>query len=510
MNRRELLAAAGAAPAAAAGAEAAFEWAEASFADLAAAQAGARTTSRALVEAYLSRIARVDAAGPRLASVIELNPDALAIAAERDRERAAGRVRGPLHGLPVLVKDNIASGDRMLTTAGSPALAAAPAAADAVLVARLREAGAVLLGKTNLSEWANFRGRFSVSGWSTRGGQTLNPYALDRSPSGSSSGSGSAAAANLCAAAVGTETDGSITSPASVMGLVGVKPTLGLVSGEGIVPLAPSQDCAGPMARTVADAALLLAAMAEPGAAGAAALARLPEGALRGVRLGVCDDLLDGHTPATLARFDDALKALQGAGALIVRAPLGNLAAIAARELDVLQLELRSAMPRYLARYAAAQPHRTLADLIAYNRAHPETLALFGQEWFEQAESRGASAAALREALAHGRREARTRGIDRALRVHRVQALLAPTTGPAWPLDPVNGDPLMTPSATTPAAVAGYPHVTVPMGQVAGLPVGLSLFAGAGHDARLLAFAADFERATRHRRAPGFAPRAVR
>ncbi|MEO5695720.1 MAG: amidase [Burkholderiaceae bacterium] len=493
-----------------------FEWLEASTDDLSRALADGRTTALALVEAYTGRIARIDRAGPRLASVLELNPDAAAIATQLDAERAAGRLRGPLHGIPVVVKDNIASADRMSTTAGSPALLGIAPPRDAAVVARLRAAGAVILGKTNLSEWANFRGRNSISGWSTRGGQTRNPYALDRTPSGSSSGSGTAVAANLCALGVGTETDGSITSPASVAGLVGVKPTVGLVSRDGIVPIAFSQDTAGPMCRTVADAARLLAALAgvdprdrptraQSGHMRAADLLDLKPDALRGSRLGVATNLVDGHGRDTVALFEAALAALQGAGATLVHAPLPNLEKIGARELDVLMFELRDAMARYLVEFAAAGPHRSLADLIAYNRAHPQTLALFGQEWFEGADAKGPlDNPVYRQALAHGRRYARTHGIDALLRKHSLDAIIAPTGGPAGLIDSVNGDTGSAPSATTPAAVAGYPHVTVPMGRVSGLPVGLSLFGGAWQEPRLLALALHFEQLTRHRAAPTY------
>jgi len=492
-----------------------FEWHEASAADLGRAMAAGRTTAAALVQAYGARIAALDAAGPRLASLIELNPDAAAIAAERDAERAAGRLRGPLHGVPVVLKDNLATRDRLATSAGSPALLGALAPRDAAVVARLRAAGAVVLAKANLSEWANFRGQHSISGWSTRGGQTRNPYALDRSPSGSSSGSAVAVAANLCTLAVGTETDGSITSPASVNALVGVKPTLGLVSRDGIVPIAFSQDTAGPMARTVADAALLLAALVGPDARDPAtraqagrwapgALLSLPPDALRGARLGVAENLAEGHTPATAAVFDAALATLTRAGATLVRAPLPNADKAGQRELDVLLFEIRHAMAAYLAEFAPNLGLRSLADLVQYNRQHPETLRLFGQQWFEQAVAKGPLAnPAYRQALAHGRRFARTYGIDAMQRKHRLDAIVAPTTGPAWLIDPVNGD-AGGPSATTPAAVAGYPHVTVPMGQVAGLPVGLSFFGGAWTEPRLLALAAHFEQVAPHRRPPGF------
>ena len=493
-----------------------FPWLEASVAELSRAMADGRTSALALAQAYTERIAALDADGPRLASILELNPDATAIAAQLDAERAAGRLRGPLHGIPALIKDHIATADRMATSAGSPALLGITPPRDAAVVARLRAAGALLLAKTNLSEWANFRGQHSISGWSTRGGQTRNPYALDRSPSGSSSGTGSAVAANLAALGVGTETDGSITSPASVAGLVGMKPTLGLVSRAGIVPIAFSQDTAGPMCRSVADAALLLGVLAgvdprdpitrtQRGKFDPSSLLKLQPDALRGARLGVADNLVADHSRATVALFEAALMALQAAGATLVRAALPNLDKMGAGELDVLQFELRHAMAAYLAEYAATGPHRTLADLVAYNQLNPATLALFGQEWFEAAVAKGPlDNPVYRQALASGRRLARSHGIDAMLRRHRLDAIVAPTGGPACLIDPINGDGGTTPSATMPAAVAGYPHVTLPMGQVAGLPVGLSMFGTAWHDAKLLALALHFEQATRHRRPPDY------
>lgn len=493
-----------------------FAWLEATAGQLSRAMAEGRTSAAALAQAYTARIAALDGAGPRLASILELNPDAAAIAAQRDAERAAGRLLGPLHGIPVVIKDNIATADRMATGAGSPALLAIAPPRDAAVVARLRAAGAVILAKTNLSEWANFRGQHSISGWSTRGGQTRNPYALDRTPSGSSSGTGTAVAANLAALGVGTETDGSITSPAHVAGLVGMKPTLGLVSRAGIVPIAFSQDTAGPMCRSVADAALLLSVLAgvdprdpitrtQGGQFDPAALLNLTPDALRGARLGVADNLVAGHGRATVALFEAALVALQAAGATLVRAPLPNLDKMGAGELDVLLFEIRHAMGAYLTEYASAGPYRTLADLVAYNTAHPATLALFGQEWFEAAVAKGPlDHPAYRQALARGRRLSRTHGIDALLRQHRLDAIVAPTGGPAGFIDPVNGDGGTAPSATMPAAVAGYPHVTLPMGQVAGLPVGLSFFGTAWHDAKLLALALHFEQTTQHRRPPDY------
>lgn len=524
MKRRNFLSAAPALSAATAATAAMstptdFRWSELSVLEASRQMAEGQLTSLALTQAYLARIAALDQSGPRLNSVIELNPDAEAIAAERDAERAAGKLRGPLHGLPVLIKDNIATHDRMATTAGSIALAGVAVPQDATLVARLREAGAVLLGKTNLSEWANFRGKASVSGWSSRGGQTLNPYALDRTPSGSSSGTGAALAANLALLGVGTETDGSITSPAAVQGLVGIKPTLGLVSRHGVVPIAFSQDTAGPICRSVADAALLLWALAgvdpadpvtksQQGRFDRATLLQLPPGALKGKRLGVATNLIEGHGRATVGLFDAALQALEAAGATLVRAPLPQLPAMSAGELDVLVYEMAAAMADYLRDFAPTGPFKTIADLVAFNQAHPETLALFGQEWFE-ASAESAKAGGLRapkylKALAAGQRAARAQGIDAMLKQHKLDAIVAPTSGPAWLIDPIKGDQDTTPSATTPAAVAGYPHVTVPMGQVSGLPVGLSFFGTAWTDAKLLALAADYEQRTKLRREPLF------
>ena len=531
MKRRNFISAAPALSAAATAATASatamdsdFRWPELTAAEASRLMADGKLTSLVLTQAYLARIAAVDRAGPKLNSVIELNPEAEAIAAALDAERAAGRLRGPLHGLPVLIKDNIATHDRMATTAGSIALAGVPVPRDSTLVTRLREAGAVILGKTNLSEWANFRGKASVSGWSSRGGQTLNPYALDRTPSGSSSGTGAALAANLALLGVGTETDGSITSPAAVQGLVGIKPTLGVVSRHGVVPIAFSQDTAGPMCRSVADVALLLWALAgvdpadpitkaQQGRFDRDTLLQLPAGALKGKRLGVATNLVDGHGRATLALFDAALQALEAAGATLVREPLPQVQAMGAGELDVLVYEMASAMAGYLRDFAPNGPFKTIADLVAFNQAHPETQALFGQEWFEasaaSAKAGGIKAPKYLKALAAGRRAARAQGIDAMLKKHRLDAIVAPTSGPAWLIDTIKGDQDTTPSATTPAAVAGYPHVTVPMGQVSGLPVGLSFFGTAWADARLLALAADYEQRTRLRREPQFKPTAA-
>jgi amidase len=524
MRRRRLLQLSLAAPVAWAGARAHantgsamdFDLEETTVDQLGAALRAQRTTALALVHAYGARIDSIDRAGPALRSVIEFNPEAEAIAQALDAEARSGRWRGPLHGVPVLVKDNIASADRMQTSAGSPALVGAQAPRDAFVVQRLRAAGAVLLGKTNLSEWANIRGQHSISGWSTRGGQTLNPYALDRSPSGSSSGSAAATAANLCAASVGTETDGSITSPSSVNGLVGLKPTVGALSRDGIVPISFSQDTPGPMCRTVRDAALLFAGMAGVDARDAAtrasakrlqaaALDKIDLRSLRGVRLGIASNLASNQR-GVVKLFDEAQAALKDLGAEIVDAPIPNTDRLWTGELDVLLYELKHSMALYLREFAPNLPLKDLADVIAYNQQHASSvLALFGQELFEQAQAKGPLAsAAYRKALADGHRHARVLGIDAILRRKRLHALIAPTGEPAWLIDTVNGDTGGGASATSPPAVAGYPHLTVPMGLVAGLPVGLSFIGPAWSDVRLLQYGHAYEQATKRRKPPTY------
>ena len=524
VSRREVLRAGGAAAlAAAAGgrAEAAsapaldlppFELEEATIAGLQAAMASGRHTARSLVEAYLARIDAVDRV---LRSVIEINPEALAIAAGLDDERRAGKVRGPLHGIPVLIKDNIATADRMETTAGSLALVGAKAPRDAFLVRRLREAGAVLLGKTNLSEWANFRSTQSSSGWSGRGGQCGNPYALDRNPCGSSSGSGAAISANLAAVAVGTETDGSIVCPSHACGLVGLKPTLGLVSRSGIVPIAHSQDTAGPMARTVADAAVLLAVLAgadadDPATAGrprpdgyAAAL----EGAtLQGARIGVARARVTGYSPEADAVFSSALAAMRDAGAVLVDpADVPNLGEYDDEEFEVMLYEFKADLEAYLASWAPGASARTLVDLIAFNEAHRnEELPYFGQEIFTMAAAKGPlTDKAYRKALAVCRKLSRDEGLAPLFERHRLDAVVAPTGGPAWPTDLVNGDHFLG-ASSTPAAVSGYPSITVPAGFSFGLPVGLTFIGKPWAEAVLVRLAAAFESATKVRRPPRF------
>jgi amidase len=492
-----------------------FPYAEAPISELQRRMAAGRLTARALAAAYLARINTVDRKGPRLRAIIETNPDALAIAVERDRERKAGRVRGPLHGVPVVVKDNIATRDRMSTSAGSLALAGVPVSRDAFVVTQLREAGAVIIGKTNLSEWANFRSTRSTSGWSARGGLTRNPYALDRSASGSSSGSAVAAAASLAAVAVGTETDGSITSPAAKCGLVGIKPTVGLVSRDGIVPIAASQDTAGPMARSVVDAAALLSAMSGRDARDAAT-ANAPEGVdyvaaldragLAGARLGVVRSYV-GCNDRVQALFEQALAKLRSLGAVIVDSvAMPARTSYADAELEVLLHEFKAGLASYLAEFAVGAKIRNVADLIAFNeRERVREMPHFGQELLTMAEARGAlDSTAYRDALAKARRLVREEGIDRTLAEHKLDALLAPTGGPAWLIDLVNGDSHSA-GFTSPAAVAGYPHITVPMGDIAGLPVGLSLVGAAWSERTLLKFAYAYEQATQHRRAPAFA-----
>ncbi len=529
LNRRQLVAASVASGIAAAArpldaaapkADKPFELAEATIADLQAGMQSGKWSARALTEKYLARIEAIDRGGPALKSVIEVNPDALAIADALDKERREKGARGPLHGIPVLVKDNIDTADRMATTAGSLALVGARPAKDAFVVKRLREAGAVVLGKTNLSEWANIRSSTSTSGWSARGGLTRNPYALDRNPCGSSSGSGVAAAASLCAAAVGTETDGSIVSPSSANGIVGIKPTVGLVSRSGIVPISHSQDTAGPMARTVADAAILLSAIAGMDAADDATAdpARrtaadyrqfLDANGLKGARIGVVRSLA-GFLERVDAVFAEALRALKAGGAeLVDPVELTSAARIGEPEGDVLHFEFKAGLNAYLAGLGPSAPVKTLKDVIAFNEKHAkEEMPYFAQETFLKAEARGPlTSYEYLEALAKSRRLARTEGIDATMDKYRLDALVAPTLGPACVTDLVNGDRWLG-DASTAAAVAGYPHVTVPAGFVFGLPVGLSFFGRAWTEGTLIRMAYAFEQATKARTPPRFLPTA--
>jgi amidase len=479
----------------------------------AAMQAGT-LTSHSLVSQYLARIAAIDKRGPRLNSVIELNPDALKIAADMDRERAAKKVRGPLHGIPVLLKDNIATGDKMSTSAGSLALAGVRATRDAHVAAQLRAAGAVIIGKTNLSEWANMRSTRSTSGWSGRGGLTKNPYALDRNTSGSSSGSGAAIAASLATLAVGTETDGSIVSPASICGLVGIKPTIGLVSRSGIVPIAASQDTAGPMTRTVADAALMLAAMAgvDPGdpstkeGAGKPSdyAASLVKDGLKGMRLGVARNFF-GSGDGVDALIEKELAVLKAQGAILIDIKVPNTDKYNDSETEVLLYEFKPGLEAYLAGYAPHAPIKNMADLIAFNLKHSDKeMPFFAQEHLVKSQAKaGLGEKEYTGALANNHRYSRGEGIDQVMQEHKLDALVAPTGGPAWLTDFINGDHYGG-SFSTPAAVAGYPHITVPAGYLNGLPIGLSFVGGAFSEAALIRMAYAYERATLHRRAPRF------
>jgi amidase len=498
-----------------------FELEEATIADLQHRMETGQNTSRSLVEQYVTKIGMVDPDASGLRSILELNPEALAIADERDAERRGGRVRGPLHGIPILLKDNIATGDRMMTTAGSRALLGPPAPADAFIVGRLREAGAVILGKTNLSEWANFRSTHSSSGWSGRGGQTRNPYALDRNPSGSSSGSGAAVAANLAAAAIGTETDGSIVSPSSNAALVGIKPTLGLVSRTGIVPIAHSQDTAGPMARTVTDASLMLGVLAgsdpkDPATKDADRRGQrdysrsLNRDGLRGARIGVVRNRLFGYSPAADRLAEAAIADMKRQGAIIVDpASIPTLGKFDESEFDVLLYEFKADLDAYLASRGPSAPVHSLAEVIAFNNSHEkDELQYFGQEILMMAEKKGPlTEQKYKSELARNHLLARTRGIDAVMIKYKLDALIAPTGGPAWLTDLVNGDggTATAPGPSTVAAVAGYPHITVPMGYAAGLPVGLSFFGRAWSEPTLIKLAYSYEQATKHRRAPTLA-----
>lgn len=472
-------------------------------------------TSRALTQRYLSRIESIDRSGPRLRSVIEVNPDALAIADERDAERKAGRVRGPLHGIPVLIKDNIDTADRMKTSAGSLALADNIAARDAFIVQRLRDAGAVLLGKTNLSEWANFRSTRSSSGWSARGGQTINPYVLDRNPCGSSSGTGTAIAADLASIGIGTETDGSIICPAGINGLVGVKPTVGLWSRSGIIPISSSQDTAGPMARTVADAAALMGVLIgnDPRDPISARGVResstdyatsLNASSLKDARIGVARSTA-GFNPKVDKLLDEAIAAMKSAGAIIVDpANIAGGSKIGDPEFDVLLYEFKEGLNAYLASTGSAVKVKTLKDVIEFNeREREREMPWFGQEIFIRAQDKTPTRAAYLKARAACIRLARTEGIDATLTKHRLDAIVLPSNQPAWTTDHLNGDHY-TGGNTTFAAVAGYPSVTVPMGQVHELPVGLSFVGPAWSDQLLMSLAYSFEQTTRARRSPKF------
>jgi amidase len=495
----------------------AFELDELTIADLQAGIASGRFTSRSLVEKYTARIEQVDRRGPSLNSVIELNPDALAIADSLDKERRGKGTRGLLHGIPILIKDNIDTADRMQTTAGSLALVESRPAKDSVVAQKLREAGAVLLGKTNLSEWANIRSTHSVSGWSGRGGLTRNPYALDRNPCGSSSGSGAATAANLCALAVGTETDGSVVCPSNANGLVGIKPTLGVISRAGIIPIAHSQDTAGPMARTVRDAAILLTALAGADARDSATAASagkiaadytrsLDRNGLRGARIGVARKYF-GFSDSVDALMEDVMAEMKRQGAVLVDpADLDSYGKFDDSEFLVLLYELKADLNAYLAGRPDAAVH-SLKDVIEFNERYKEKeMPYFLQDTFIKAEAKGPlTSKEYLDALEANHRLARTEGIDGVMDKFQLDAIMAPTGSPAWITDLVNGDHSGGGSANA-AAVAGYPDITVPAGLISGLPVGVSFFGRAWSEPVLLKIAYGFEQATRARKPPRFLP----
>ncbi len=504
----------------AAGGTTSFSVEEATVADLQHRMEQGSETARSIATAYLDRIDRLDRSGPTMNSVIEVNPEALEIADALDKERQEKGPRGPLHGIPVLIKDNIDTADRMKTTAGSLALDSPQSPRpprDAFLVERLRAAGAVILGKTNLSEWANFRSTRSTSGWSGRGGQTRNPYALDRSPSGSSSGTGAAIAASFAAVGVGTETDGSVVSPSSVQALVGIKPTVGLVSRAGVVPIAASQDTAGPMCRTVTDAAILLTALAgkdprDPATAAAEGIADYAHGldadALAGARIGVVRTQGFGKNPAVDAIFDGAVAAIKKLGATVIDpVDLAWSKEIEDAEYEVLLYEFKDGMAKYLAERGG--PMKSLADLIAWNDAHRDKESLwFGQEIFTAAQAKGPltdeAYTKARQLCVDG---ARTKGLEATLAADRLDAIVTPTNGFAWLIDWVNGD-AYTGGSSSVAAVAATPSITVPAGFTFGLPVGISFSGPAWSEAKLIRYAYAFEQGTKARRPPTFKPSA--
>jgi len=504
------------APESEASAVAASDLDEVTITDLQAALQSGKYTSRQLVEKYLDRIKDIDKNGPRLNSVIEINPDAESIAANLDRERKERGARGPLHGIPILIKDNIDTADRMMTTAGSLALVGSKPSQDAFVAKRLRDAGAVILGKTNLSEWANFRSNHSSSGWSGRGGQTKNPYALDRNPCGSSSGSGAAASANLCAAAIGTETDGPVVCPSSANSLVGIKPTVGLVSRAGIVPIAHSQDTAGPMARTVSDAVILLGALTGEDQRDASTRESrgkaltdytrfLDSKGLKGMRLGVARKYFgfnDRVDKLLTQRLDD----LKRLGAILIDpADIPTSGKFDDSELEVLLYEFKADLNKYLAGLGPGAPAKTLKDLIEFNEKNrDQEMPYFGQDLFIKAQEKGPlTSPKYVQALKKNHTLSRRQGIDFVMNQHRLDALIAPTGGPAWPTDWINGDHF-TGGYSSASAVAGYPHITVPAGYVFGMPVGISFFGRAYSEPTLIKIAYAFEQATKARQPPKF------
>jgi len=497
---------------------AAFDLEEATIRALIQDQQAGRRTARQIASAYVARIQALDRNGPALHATIELNPDALTIADSLDADRSAGHLRGPLHGIPVLIKDNIDTADHMTTTAGSLALEGSIAPRDAFIVERLRAAGAVILGKTNMSEWANFRSTHSTSGWSGRGGLVRNPYALDRNPCGSSSGTGAAVAANFATVGIGTETDGSIICPSGATSLVGIKPTLGLVSRSGIIPIAHSQDTAGPMARTVEDAATLLSVLsaADPRDPTTASSSRpettrfessLNADGLRGARIGVARTKFFGYNDAADRLAEAAIERMKALGAVIVDpADIPSVGAYDDSELAVLLYEFKTDLNAYLGALGPGAKVHSLADVIAFNEAtRDREMPFFGQELMLQAQKKGSlTEKEYKDALAKDLKLSRKEGIDAVMDRLHLDAIVAPTGTPPWTTDLINGDHSVG-SSTTPAAVAGYPSITVPAGFAYGQPVGISFIGRAWSEATLIKFAYAYEQATRHRRPPTFA-----
>ena len=497
-----------------------FELLEATVADLQQGMESGRWTARSITEAYLARIDALDRSGPELRSIIETNPEALSIADALDAERRAGNVRGPLHGIPVAIKDNIDTHDKMTTTAGSLALEGSIPPQDSFLAAKLREAGAIILAKANMSEWAYWRGLKASSGWSARGGQCRNPYALDRNPCGSSSGSGVAASANLAALTIGTETGGSIMCPSSINGIVGIKPTVGLWSRSGIIPISHSQDTAGPMTRTVRDAAILLGPLTgvdprDPATARSDGKSHtdytqfLDENALSGKRIGVARNF-SGFNSDVIALFEKALDDMEGKGATLVDPAnipnMDNGDVFAELPSLVLDFEFKAGINKYLESLGPGARMKSLADLIAFNNEHRDRqMPFFGHERFVTSEARGPlTDPEYVEAVTTIQRMTREEGIDALVREHQLDAIVAPTTGPAWLIDHVLGDRFDGGFSAGPAAIAGYPDITVPMGFISGLPVGVSFFGPAWSEPKLLGIAYSYEQATKHRKPPEF------
>lgn len=479
-----------------------------------------KLTSKAITKMYLKRIEEIDKNGPAINSVIEVNPDAMKIAEEMDKERKAGKLRGPMHGIPVLIKDNIDTADKMMTTAGAAALIGNIASEDAFVVKQLRAAGAVLLGKTNLSEWANFRSSRSTSGWSSRGGQTRMPYILDRNPSGSSAGTGAAVAANLCVIGIGTETDGSITSPASINGLVGIKPTVGLVSRSGIIPISATQDTAGPMGRTVKDAAIFLSILAgidpkdpitseSKGKAKTDYTQGLDLNVLKGKRIGVERSTFTRRNEDVIALFKETIEFLKAQEVTIIEVDLNSKinAAVGNAETEVLQFEFKDGVNKYLA--TANAKVKNLTDVIAYNNANKDkTMPYFKQETLIASNAReGLDSKAYKDAV---EKLAKSRTvINDMMKENNLDALCGVSNGPSSCIDNINGDYGTGFSFSGPAATAGYPHITLPMGMIHGLPVGISFVAGAYQEAEIIKIAYAFEQATKKREAPKFITSAI-